>query len=209
MTWRFSVSARPLGWRRAEGRSRSIAGNRRSTGASTELAAAAITACDSWTKREPQRAEAWFYLAGSYAQPQSSFAGFCSFPAAIGTRGCRKCCAPIRSLASRLAFVRARIARGSAFLADASDRFGSCRSGDPVSHARALDALGDGAGARQQLDTVIARETRPRSSSRRRTSRMRVCSSAPAIARARSKRIDAPRKLSAAICARAIKRARR
>ena len=95
MTWRFSVSARPLGWRRAEGRSRSIAGNRRSTGASTELAAAAITACDSWTKREPQRAEAWFYLAGSYAQPQSSFAGFCSFPAAIGTRGCRKCCAPI------------------------------------------------------------------------------------------------------------------
>jgi tetratricopeptide (TPR) repeat protein len=32
-----------------------------------ERAAAAIAAADAWTKREPQRAEAWFYLAGSYA----------------------------------------------------------------------------------------------------------------------------------------------
>jgi hypothetical protein len=32
-----------------------------------ELAAAAIAASGSWTKREPGRAEAWFYLAGSYA----------------------------------------------------------------------------------------------------------------------------------------------
>ena len=31
------------------------------------LAAAAVAACDAWTKREPQRAEAWFYLAGSFA----------------------------------------------------------------------------------------------------------------------------------------------
>ncbi|MBI3492498.1 MAG: hypothetical protein HY047_12070, partial [Acidobacteria bacterium] len=30
-------------------------------------AAAAIAASDGWTRREPQRAEAWFYLAGSYA----------------------------------------------------------------------------------------------------------------------------------------------
>ena len=29
--------------------------------------AAAITAADAWTRREPQRAEAWFYLAGAYA----------------------------------------------------------------------------------------------------------------------------------------------
>src|SRR5207248_5073862 len=32
-----------------------------------ESAAAAIAASQGWTKREPQRAEAWFYLAGSYA----------------------------------------------------------------------------------------------------------------------------------------------
>jgi len=31
------------------------------------LAASAIDAAEAWTKREPQRAEAWFYLAGSYA----------------------------------------------------------------------------------------------------------------------------------------------
>ncbi|HWF85002.1 MAG TPA: tetratricopeptide repeat protein [Vicinamibacterales bacterium] len=31
------------------------------------LAASAIAASDAWTKREPNRAEAWFYLAGSYA----------------------------------------------------------------------------------------------------------------------------------------------
>jgi len=30
-------------------------------------AAAAIAASEAWTRREPQRAEAWFYLAGSYA----------------------------------------------------------------------------------------------------------------------------------------------
>ncbi len=30
-------------------------------------AAASIAASDAWTRREPQRAEAWFYLAGSYA----------------------------------------------------------------------------------------------------------------------------------------------
>jgi hypothetical protein len=33
----------------------------------TDLAAAAIAANDAWTRREPKRAEAWFYLAGSYA----------------------------------------------------------------------------------------------------------------------------------------------
>ncbi|HEX7606062.1 MAG TPA: tetratricopeptide repeat protein [Usitatibacter sp.] len=32
-----------------------------------ERADAAIAAADAWTRREPQRAEAWFYLAGSYA----------------------------------------------------------------------------------------------------------------------------------------------
>jgi hypothetical protein len=32
-----------------------------------EQAAAATRAADAWTMREPQRAEAWFYLAGSYA----------------------------------------------------------------------------------------------------------------------------------------------
>jgi len=32
-----------------------------------ELAATAISASEAWTVREPQRAEAWFYLAGSYA----------------------------------------------------------------------------------------------------------------------------------------------
>jgi hypothetical protein len=32
-----------------------------------DRAAAAIAASDAWTKRDPQRAEAWFYLAGSYA----------------------------------------------------------------------------------------------------------------------------------------------
>jgi tetratricopeptide (TPR) repeat protein len=32
-----------------------------------ELAAAAIAASEAWTKRSPQTAEAWFYLAGSYA----------------------------------------------------------------------------------------------------------------------------------------------
>lgn len=33
----------------------------------TELAASTITANEAWTRREPQRAEAWFYLAGAYA----------------------------------------------------------------------------------------------------------------------------------------------
>ena len=33
----------------------------------SERAYAAIAAADSWTKREPQHAEAWFYLAGAYA----------------------------------------------------------------------------------------------------------------------------------------------
>src|SRR5262249_36817389 len=32
-----------------------------------EVAAAAIAASDAWTRREPNRGEAWFYLAGSYA----------------------------------------------------------------------------------------------------------------------------------------------
>lgn len=32
-----------------------------------DAARAAIAASDAWTRREPQRAEAWFYLAGSYA----------------------------------------------------------------------------------------------------------------------------------------------
>ncbi len=32
-----------------------------------ELATASIAANDRWTRREPERAEAWFYLAGSYA----------------------------------------------------------------------------------------------------------------------------------------------
>jgi hypothetical protein len=32
-----------------------------------ERAAAAVSASTAWTKREPQRAEAWFYLAGAYA----------------------------------------------------------------------------------------------------------------------------------------------
>jgi hypothetical protein len=32
-----------------------------------ELAQAAVAAGDRWTKREPRRAEAWFYLAGAYA----------------------------------------------------------------------------------------------------------------------------------------------
>ncbi|HEY3045140.1 MAG TPA: hypothetical protein VGJ39_14000 [Vicinamibacterales bacterium] len=32
-----------------------------------ELAASTITANEAWTRREPQRAEAWFYLAGAYA----------------------------------------------------------------------------------------------------------------------------------------------
>jgi tetratricopeptide (TPR) repeat protein len=31
------------------------------------LATQAVAAADAWTRREPQRAEAWFYLAGSYA----------------------------------------------------------------------------------------------------------------------------------------------
>jgi tetratricopeptide (TPR) repeat protein len=33
----------------------------------TEQANAAIVAAEAWTRREPRRAEAWFYLAGSYA----------------------------------------------------------------------------------------------------------------------------------------------
>jgi tetratricopeptide (TPR) repeat protein len=32
-----------------------------------ERAAAAIASADAWTRREPQRAESWFYLAGAYA----------------------------------------------------------------------------------------------------------------------------------------------
>jgi hypothetical protein len=33
----------------------------------SELAASTIAANDAWTRREPRRAEAWFYLAGAYA----------------------------------------------------------------------------------------------------------------------------------------------
>ena len=33
----------------------------------SDLAAAAVAASEAWTRREPRRAEAWFYLAGSYA----------------------------------------------------------------------------------------------------------------------------------------------
>ena len=40
----------------------------------TELAASTIAANEAWTRREPQRAEAWFYLAGAYA-PSGSVAG--------------------------------------------------------------------------------------------------------------------------------------
>ena len=32
-----------------------------------DRAQAAVAASDAWTKREPRRAEAWFYLAGAYA----------------------------------------------------------------------------------------------------------------------------------------------
>ena len=32
-----------------------------------ELAASTSMANEAWTRREPQRAEAWFYLAGAYA----------------------------------------------------------------------------------------------------------------------------------------------
>src|SRR5439155_25963346 len=32
-----------------------------------ELSASTIAANEAWTRREPQRAEAWFYLAGAYA----------------------------------------------------------------------------------------------------------------------------------------------
>ena len=42
-------------------------GNRERDGRFNESAAAAIAASEAWTKREPRRAEAWFYLAGSYA----------------------------------------------------------------------------------------------------------------------------------------------
>ena len=42
-------------------------GNRLLDAAFNERAARAISASREWTKREPQRAEAWFYLAGSYA----------------------------------------------------------------------------------------------------------------------------------------------
>ena len=41
--------------------------NRALDGRLNDLATAAIAASDAWTRREPQRAEAWFYLAGSYA----------------------------------------------------------------------------------------------------------------------------------------------
>ena len=41
--------------------------SRRLDGALNARAAAAIAACEAWTGREPRRAEAWFYLAGSYA----------------------------------------------------------------------------------------------------------------------------------------------
>ena len=41
--------------------------NRGLDGRINDLAAAAITAAEAWTKREPMRGEAWFYLAGSYA----------------------------------------------------------------------------------------------------------------------------------------------
>jgi tetratricopeptide (TPR) repeat protein len=32
-----------------------------------DLADASVAACEAWTRREPRRGEAWFYLAGSYA----------------------------------------------------------------------------------------------------------------------------------------------
>ena len=41
--------------------------NRTDDGVFSERAEAAIAAAERWTKREPQRAEAWFYLAGAYA----------------------------------------------------------------------------------------------------------------------------------------------
>jgi hypothetical protein len=41
--------------------------NRRLDKALQNAATAAIDAAERWTKREPQRAEAWFYLAGAYA----------------------------------------------------------------------------------------------------------------------------------------------
>jgi tetratricopeptide (TPR) repeat protein len=41
--------------------------NRSLDGRINELAKAAISASEAWTKREPMRGEAWFYLAGSYA----------------------------------------------------------------------------------------------------------------------------------------------
>ena len=41
--------------------------NRQLDGRLNDQAAAALAAATAWTKREPQRAEAWFYLAGSYA----------------------------------------------------------------------------------------------------------------------------------------------
>jgi hypothetical protein len=41
--------------------------NKQLDGRFNERAAAAITASEAWTRREPQSAEAWFYLAGSYA----------------------------------------------------------------------------------------------------------------------------------------------
>lgn len=41
--------------------------NRRLDGRLEKTAATAIAAADRWTRREPQLAEAWFYLAGAYA----------------------------------------------------------------------------------------------------------------------------------------------
>lgn len=41
--------------------------NKQLDGRFNERATAAIAACEAWTRREPQSAEAWFYLAGSYA----------------------------------------------------------------------------------------------------------------------------------------------
>lgn len=41
--------------------------NRRLDERLEETSAAAITSADRWTRREPQRAEAWFYLAGAHA----------------------------------------------------------------------------------------------------------------------------------------------
>jgi hypothetical protein len=50
-------------WWRIQINPENRAGDRRFS----ERAAAALAAAEAWTKREPQHAEAWFYLAGAYA----------------------------------------------------------------------------------------------------------------------------------------------